>query len=642
MRAARRRAIVSGMKLGPYEVLGELGRGGMGVVLRARAPDGTVVAVKCLHSVKQEAVARFEREERLLATLGEAAGFVPIIDAGETPRGPYLVMPLVGGGTLRNRLRNGPLAVADAVALGRTLAIAAGKAHALGIIHRDLKPENVLYTTGGVPLVADLGLAKHWNRAAPGASQSLSLSVSGEAKGTAGYMAPEALDDSRLLGPAADVFALGAILYECLAGEPAFQGDTIPELFARVASGTFTPLRSVRRDVPPWLDAVVSRALEPKPANRFADGAELAAALEEPASAPSRRSPAIAVGSLVAVIALIVAVALASRRRETVPGPSPGTSVVTNEARPAPASALKLLAAWGPDEETASKAIVGLAIFPDDARAATVCESDQPVIWDAATGRVRARLKPVVPLRPYGLTIVDGRPVTPHEGPNVCVWDLELGTLIHTFGVSTTPRVNSVAVIPGTSRFMIAPEDGIVRLNQAIPPRDLAHTIIVHEGGTRAVTASADGKHALTGGAAGDVRLWDVTGDGLAQVARVGSLATPVTSLALDRECRRALAGGQDGTLVLWELPDASFTLQAMHEGAVVALALVPGHEDLLLSASRDGTVRLWDLGRRRELDRLSLGSELPTALAVFSDGKSFLVGTSSGRVLRHSIPPRG
>ncbi len=641
MRATRRRAIVSGMKLGPYEVLGELGRGGMGVVLRARAPDGTVVAVKCLHSAKETAVARFEREERLLATLGEEAGFVPIIDAGESPRGPYLVMPLVGGGTLRSRLQKGPLGVAETVALGRTLAVAAGKAHALGIIHRDLKPENVLYTTAGVPLLADLGLAKHWNRAAPGASQSLSLSVSGEAKGTAGYMAPEALDDSRLLGPAADVFALGAIVYECLAGEPAFQGDTVPELFARVASGTFTPLRSVRRDVPPWLDAVVSRALDPKPAKRFADGAELARALDATAAAPRSRLP-VALG-LVVVALLVAGLAVARARREGVPPSSAPLPPVTGSGTPARPSAMKSLAVFGPDAESGSKPVVGVALFPDGARAVSVGDDDRLVVWDTATGQPLARLVPVVPLRPHGLAVVaPGRPVTAQEGSNICVWDLELGTVVHTFGVSASPRVNAVAAVPGTERFVAAAGDGSVRLFRSIPPKDLARTGPVHAGGARAVSVSADARHALTGGAAGDVRLWELAEDRLPEVAPIGSLATPVTSVALDRECRRALAGGENGTITTWELPDATPALLGTHEGAVVALALVPGHEDLLLSASRDGTVRLWDLARRRELDRLSLGSELPTALAVFSDGKSFLVGTSSGRVLRLSIPPRG
>src|SRR5579871_6558583 len=124
------------MKLGPYEVLREIGRGGAGVVHAAKAPDGSEVAVKVLVRRDAAARARYERERRLLASLGEADGFVPLLDAGEAPQGPFLVMPLVRGGTLRDRLARGPLPVEEARVLGRTLARALGRAHERGIVHR--------------------------------------------------------------------------------------------------------------------------------------------------------------------------------------------------------------------------------------------------------------------------------------------------------------------------------------------------------------------------------------------------------------------------------------------------------------------------------------------------------------------------
>src|SRR5205807_2520389 len=195
------------MNLGPYEVLGELGRGGMGVVLRARGANGEV-AIKLLPARWAVDRARFERERRLLAALGEADGFVPLLDAGESPHGAWFVMPLIGGGTLRERLGRGPLTVMETVELGRILATAVGAAHARGIVHRDLKPENVLFTKDGRALVSDLGLAKHYDLDAPGSGRSVSLSKTGETRGTVGYMAPEQLDDAKNAGPQADVFAL--------------------------------------------------------------------------------------------------------------------------------------------------------------------------------------------------------------------------------------------------------------------------------------------------------------------------------------------------------------------------------------------------------------------------------------------------
>ncbi|HZV01700.1 MAG TPA: serine/threonine-protein kinase, partial [Planctomycetota bacterium] len=230
------------MKIGPYEVLGTLGRGGMGVVYRARSPGGEEVALKILGRLEADGIARFDRERRLLGGLGVEDGFVPLLDAGESAQGPWIVMPLVTGGTLRERLRGGPLGVEGTLEVGRALAGALAKAHERGIVHRDLKPENVLYHEGR-PLLADLGLAKHFDRSTPGASQTVSLSVDGSSRGTAGYMPPEQMRDAKSVGPPADVFALGAILLECLAGRPAFPGKNALEVVVRVTDGKHEKLR---------------------------------------------------------------------------------------------------------------------------------------------------------------------------------------------------------------------------------------------------------------------------------------------------------------------------------------------------------------------------------------------------------------
>jgi serine/threonine protein kinase/tetratricopeptide (TPR) repeat protein len=265
------------VRIGPYTLIAELGRGGMGVVYRARGPDGRDVALKALNKVNAERARRFERERRLLGSFAAEEGFVPLLDAGSGDLGPYIVMPLVPGGTLRHRLLGGVLGINETVELARTVALALGRAHARGIVHRDLKPENILFTGDGKPLVSDLGLAKHFDRLAPGASQSVSLSARGVMRGTAGYMAPEQMQDSKDVGPAADVFALGAIIHECLTGEPAFGGDNLIEVLQRVVSGVAPPIRrdGVSRD----LRAIVTKALAVEIVERFADGASVAAAL---------------------------------------------------------------------------------------------------------------------------------------------------------------------------------------------------------------------------------------------------------------------------------------------------------------------------------------------------------------------------
>ncbi len=287
------------MRLGSYELTGSLGRGGMGTVFRAHAPDGRAVAVKLLARRDDASLARFDRERRLLAGFTARDGFVPLLDAGTSSEGAWLAMPLLEGGTLRERLRRGPLGLEETIALGRALAAALGRAHARGIVHRDVKPENVLFDGEGHPLLADLGLAKHFAPLASGASQSVDLSLAGELRGTAGYMAPEQMEDASAVGPAADVFALGVVLYECLAGESPFVGVSSVDALTKAVRGDFQPLEEKREDAPPWLVAVVERSLSRRPEQRHADGAALARALAAPGRPGGRRSVAIAVALLV-------------------------------------------------------------------------------------------------------------------------------------------------------------------------------------------------------------------------------------------------------------------------------------------------------------------------------------------------------
>ncbi len=296
------------MRVGAYELLSHIGEGGAGSVYRARGPSGEVVAIKILKHGNNAAGPRFERERRLLASLGEGDGFVPLIDAGTEGDATYLAMPLLEGGTLRDRIERGPLGVSETVELGRTLARALGAAHARGVIHRDVKPENVLFTSAGRPLIADLGLAKHFDREAPGGSRSISVSLHGTFLGTASYVAPEQAEDAKTAGPPADVFSLGAVLYECLAGEPPFAGDSVVEVMAKLSTGKFRPL--ARSDAPRWLVAAIEGALAHDPSRRSPDGYALLRALAEPGG--KRRAGVVAALAL-AVLAVAAAFPLLAR-----------------------------------------------------------------------------------------------------------------------------------------------------------------------------------------------------------------------------------------------------------------------------------------------------------------------------------------
>jgi tRNA A-37 threonylcarbamoyl transferase component Bud32 len=314
------------VRVGEFEIVSEAGRGGRGVVLKARARDGSIVALKLLQGMNndQQALARFDRERRLLSSLGKAEGFVPLLGSGEDRGNPYLVMPFLEGGTLRNRLDKEKFSQDEAVALVLRLAKAMGLAHERGIVHRDLKPENILFTgkrdSGenapnapimggrGTPLIADLGLGKHFKRSTAGASQTIMLSKEGQFRGTVGYMAPEQTKDAMSAGPPADVFALGAILLECLTGEPAFKGESPVEVLGRLASGDYSKRSSTADDR--WLDAIIDKSLEPDPGDRYPDARAMAEALAKGPSGyvPPSRAPRI-LGAIAAVggVALLIA-----------------------------------------------------------------------------------------------------------------------------------------------------------------------------------------------------------------------------------------------------------------------------------------------------------------------------------------------
>jgi formylglycine-generating enzyme required for sulfatase activity len=328
--------------IGHYQVVRELARGGMGAVFHARSPEGRDVALKIiLNPGARDAITRFERERRLLAQLGEAEGFVPILDAGDDRSGPFLVMPLVTGGTLRDRLENGPLPVEQAVVFMGKVARAVGKAHALGIVHRDLKPENILFTAEGEPLVADLGLAKHFRRDVDGGSQSIALSKTGEFKGTLGYMAPEQTGQARDVGPEADVFSLGAILYECVAGQAPFEGRSPSEVIAKVASGSIPDVRTLRADAPRWVSRVAVRALRREPKKRYPDATALARALEEGPVEDRRYRIRLALAAVLPLGIAAAALALSGRGRdERAPatGGAAAASTTSKSVAPTPAS----------------------------------------------------------------------------------------------------------------------------------------------------------------------------------------------------------------------------------------------------------------------------------------------------------------
>jgi serine/threonine protein kinase len=245
----------------------------MGVVYRAlQVGLNRTVALKMIragaHAGPQER-ARFRVEAEAVASLSHPH-IIQIHDYGEWDGMPYLAMEFAEGGSLARRLAGRPLPPAQAAALVETLARAVQFVHDAGLIHRDLKPANVLLTDQGVPKLADFGLAKRLD-------QDQGLTRSHAVLGTAGYMAPEqAAGDKQALGPAADVYALGAILYEVLTGQPPFRAETHELTVHRVLSEEPLPPTRLRPEVPAELEAVCLKCLEKEPGRRFASALALA------------------------------------------------------------------------------------------------------------------------------------------------------------------------------------------------------------------------------------------------------------------------------------------------------------------------------------------------------------------------------
>jgi serine/threonine-protein kinase len=260
-------------RIGQYEVLGELGRGTFGVVYRARDTRlARQVAIKVMHaaiSSSADELARFRAEVEALGSL-QHPNIVQIHDTGIHEGMPYLVMELIEGGNLAQQLNGQPRPCRDAAALVEVVARATHVAHQKGIVHRDLKPGNIMLTGDGTPKITDFGLVKRLDR-------SLGLSQTGQAIGTPSYMAPEqASGRVHEVGPAADVYALGAILYELLTGRPPFLGPDVLAVLDQVrAVEPLSPSRLVPR-LPRDLCTICLKCLEKEPRRRYASALDLA------------------------------------------------------------------------------------------------------------------------------------------------------------------------------------------------------------------------------------------------------------------------------------------------------------------------------------------------------------------------------
>jgi hypothetical protein len=289
-RGGEEMTLTPGTRLGPYEISGVIGAGGMGEVYKAKDSRlGRDVAIKVLPTSfadDPDRRARFEREAQAVAALSHP-NVIAIFDTGvhedpSTGSGQanlYVVMELLTGQTLRERLAAGPMPVRKAVDTAVQIARGLGAAHGKGIVHRDLKPENVFLLDDGQVKILDFGLARQAAETAhSGATQTMAMTGAGTVMGTVGYMAPEQVR-GLVVDARADVFAFGAVLYEMVSGQRAFQRDTAADTMTAILTQDPPELVGSRPDLPPALDRIIRHCLEKNANERFQNARDIAFAL---------------------------------------------------------------------------------------------------------------------------------------------------------------------------------------------------------------------------------------------------------------------------------------------------------------------------------------------------------------------------
>jgi WD40 repeat protein len=260
-------------RIGPYVVEGEVARGGMGIVYRARHVElARPVALKMLlEDARPEAVERFRREAQAAARLRHP-NVVGVHQVGIHMGRPYLAMDWIEGETLAAQIRNAPLEPKTAAGMLLKVARAVGEAHSLGVLHRDLKPSNIIVTPAGEPVLTDFGLAKDLADA-----DESGLTQAGQLLGTPSYMAPEQAEgDLERVDRRADVYGLGATLYAAVVGRPPFQGDSVISTLKAVLYEAPIPPRAQNPDIPRDLDTVIRVALAKEPERRYSTASALA------------------------------------------------------------------------------------------------------------------------------------------------------------------------------------------------------------------------------------------------------------------------------------------------------------------------------------------------------------------------------
>ncbi|HKB01730.1 MAG TPA: serine/threonine-protein kinase [Gemmataceae bacterium] len=606
-------------RFGRYRILRPLGRGGMGSVYLARDTElDRLVALKVPHLRPDDAEAqeRFQREARAAATI-EHPNVCRVYDVGKIDGTPFLTMAYIDGPTVADVLRDEPVPPRRAAELTRDVARALAEAHRRGVVHRDLKPGNILIGPDGEPVVTDFGLARR-------AADDLRLTTPGAFVGTPLYSSPEqAAGDTERIGPASDIFSLGVVLYEMLAGRPPFTGSRT-DVLAGIMSKDPPPPSAVRSGLDPRLDAITRRALAKEPADRFADMDAFADALEVSLRAPSTTGPgrlprrAMLVIGLIAMIGLIVLL-IRWPRGDAGPGPKPGPGPDGDgPAQP------KLLYVGTIPESAHHFVAVGLS--PDGKHVSTATAKDYVTVtvrrWDASTGQEESATEKTELYEWARFTPDGGRYLIGGGLPDTELRWVASSQTIQKFRSGTHAKDGAVSrgggrVIvswdstegPGVGVWDVQPVK-LVGKYTGHGPAKAARVVALSDDGTWACSAGPD-----------RFALWKVEPD--APKRAVEESRNDVTCADFVPKTHRLVVGTTGGDVAEFE-PAAKGLVRrfgAGHPDAVTCLSVAPTGR-LAASGGLDRRVRVWDADTGQERWALDGPASSIVAVAFSADGK--------------------